>query len=85
MFEGKTASGFEYQIPEENVNDMEFIDAINEMDAGAYTAVGKVATLLLGDQKRALYDHVRTPAGKVPIDKVINELRDILSGEGLKK
>ncbi len=85
MFEGKTSSGFEYQIPEENVNDMEFIDAVNDMDAGMYTAVSKVASLLLGEQKKALYDHVRTPAGKVPIDKVINELRDILSGEGLKK
>lgn len=44
-------------------------------------AVSNAVTLLLGaGQKKALYDHLRTKAGNVPVAAVSAAVREILSG-----
>lgn len=79
MKQGKTNSGFEFEVDENAINDMEIIDAFVEIQDGnpaAYNTV--VKKLFTPEQKKALYDHVRTD-GRVPLDKLAVEINDVLS------
>lgn len=82
MIEIKTESGFTCQLPEDAMDDMELVEIL----AGDYPNEAfrnaAVARHLLGDQKTALYDHLRNIHGKVPATAVDKELRDILHGFG---
>ena len=92
MIKGTTKTGFEFEIDEERVNNMEFIDALTELDetsvsngnAGEIMAlISKLLKFILTkEQKKALYDHVRNDKGLVPIEKVQAELLDIIKFDG---
>lgn len=86
MLKGKTKSGFAFDIPDERLNNMELLDALAELDAGDSTQMSWVLKQLFSpEQKKALYDHLRTPAGTVPIEAVVAELEEILaSGQQAK-
>ena len=63
------------------MNMIELLDALAEADNGNVLAVSNAVTLLLGaGQKKALYDHLRTKAGNVPVAAVSAAVREILSG-----
>lgn len=79
MITGTTKSGFAFSVPEDVVNDMELFEALCDLDDGDATAVVPVVRRVLGNQKKALYDHLRTDGGRVPVDKVAEEIADILS------
>ena len=79
MITGTTKSGFSFSVPEDVVNDMELFEALCDLDDGDATAVVPVVRRVLGTQKKALYDHLRTDTGRVPVDKVAEEIADILS------
>ena len=73
-----TKSGFCLEIEEERLNNMELLDALTDLDGGDGTALSTVLRLLLTkEQKKALYDHLRTPGGMVPIEAVAETLREI--------
>ena len=73
MIKGTTESGFKFELNPEDVNDMEFVEMLAEVD-NDISKFPKVIEMALGkDQKRRLYDHVRTDAGKVPVDKAVAE------------
>lgn len=76
--EGVTRSGFRFTVPDDVVNDMELFEALCDLDAGDMRAVVPVCRKVLGDQKAALYAHLRAENGRVPIDKVSEEIADIL-------
>ena len=80
MIEIKTNTGFLCQIPEDAVNDMELVELMAAEMPEAFR-IAKVAAHLLGDQKKALYEHVRKD-GRVPVDAVEQEIHDILRGLG---
>lgn len=82
MIRGKLESGFEYEVAEEVRDNMELLDAIVEADENPL-AVSKVVKLLLGEeQRRKLYDHLRTDKGNVPILAVSNAVAEIFRGSG---
>ena len=82
MIRGKLESGFEYEVAEEVRDNMELLDAIVEAEENPL-AVSKVVKLLLGeDQRRRLYDHLRTDKGNVPILAVSNAVAEIFRGSG---
>lgn len=82
MICGKLKSGFEYEVAEEVRDNMELLDAIVEAEENPL-AVSKVVKLLLGeDQRRKLYDHLRTEKGNVPILAVSNAVAEIFRGSG---
>lgn len=86
MLKGKTKSGFEFSIDESAQNDMELLDLLSEMDDGKATVMPKVATKLFGkEQKRRLYDHLRTKEGNVPIDVFMEEVSEIFAIIGGEK
>lgn len=79
MITGTTRSGFEFSVPEDVANDMELFEALCDLDNGDATAVVPVVRRVLGDQKKKLYDHLRTESGRVPVEKVAEEIADILA------
>lgn len=78
MVSGVTSSGFKFEIDETRLDDMEFIDALGEIEENAI-ALSKVVVTLLGKEQRArLYDHVRNEAGRVPLEAITSELVEIM-------
>lgn len=71
-----TKSGFVFNIRKERLDNMELIDALAELETDPLQ-ISNVITLMLGDEKKKLYDHVRTEEGFVPIEKVEKELSEI--------
>lgn len=79
MISGVTRSGFAFEVDEEIANDMELFEALCDLDNGDATAVVPVCRIVLGDQKKALYEHLRADNGRVPVTKVSEEIADILT------
>ena len=49
MIQGKTKSGFAYQLDDNTMNNMELVDAMAELDDGGHPfALSRVCLLLLG-------------------------------------
>ena len=84
MIQGKTRTGFSYEIAEDTMNNMELVDAMAELDEGGHPfALSRVCLLLLGkEQRKRLYDHIREKDGKVPPQKMGEEIADIIRGYG---
>lgn len=79
MMQGKTSTGFEFKVDEKALDNMELVDAIAEADSNP-VAVTRVITLLLGnEQKKCLYDHLRTPDGRVPIKDATTAVVEIFN------
>lgn len=84
MIKGKTNSGFEFEYDEQALNDMEFLDAVVESESGDASAILKaqsfmVIKLLGKDQRKRLYDHVRTADGRVPVEAIEQELTEMMA------
>lgn len=84
MIEGKTKTGFTYQLDDDAMNNMELVDAMAELDDGGHPfALSRVCLLLLGkEQRKRLYDHIRTEDGRVPPQAMGEEIADIIRGFG---
>ncbi len=82
MVRVKTSSGFECELDEKNLNDMELVEAIVEAHEGKLLVIPKIIKKLLGEKaKKALYDFCREKeTGRVPLDKVSTELTEIIKG-----
>lgn len=81
MIEGKTSCGFEYKIEDAVLDDMELVDALANLEENP-TAISKIVRLLLGDsQKKDLYEKVRTPEGRVPVNDVMQVVEEIFSAK----
>ena len=79
---GVTASGFEFEIDDAVINDMELIDAIADSMDDNPLAFSKVCAKLLGsEQRKKLYDHLREN-GRVPLEKISTEITDIFNSFG---
>ena len=73
----KTASGFEFEIEDGVLDNMELLDAIAELEENPLKLT-KVVKLLLGEEtKERLYDHVRHEKGRVPAEALSTEVADI--------
>ncbi len=84
MIQGTTKSGFAYELQDDAMNNMELVDAMAELDDGGHPfALSRVCLLLLGrDQRKRLYDHIRTEDGRVPPKAMGEEIADIIRGFG---
>lgn len=77
MIKGKTNSGFEFEIPEHVLNSMELLDAIVAIDENLGNISKVVKMILTEDQRKQLYEHLRTKDGNVPIMAVAQEIAEI--------
>lgn len=83
MVTGKTTSGFSFSIPRKVMDNMEFVDTLAEASESNPIAVSKTVQLLLGDDvRKALYNHVRTEDGRVPVKAVCEEVVEIIKAFG---
>ena len=82
MISGVTKNGFAFEIMDERADNMELIDALADIDDGNLLAVSKVLTLLLGpEQKKKMYDFVRTEDGIVSAQTVSEMIVEILAAK----
>lgn len=80
MTEVITASGFAVDIDEAVLDDMELLDMLMETSKDNVRHLPAILGKLLGEEgKRRLYDHVRTPEGRVPYGAIDRELTEIFS------
>lgn len=77
MVRGKLKNGFEYEIEDHTLNDMELLDLIHEVDEDRSMLPELIRKLLGKDQKKAFYDSLRTENGNVPVDETVLALREI--------
>lgn len=79
MIRGKTSTGFAFEIEEHVLDNMELVDAIMEADENP-TALSKIVKILLpADQRKELYNHLRTEKGNVPIMAVAQAVAEIFN------
>ena len=79
---GKTSTGFEFDIEDERLDDMELVDIMAEIDENPLL-MPKLCKMLLGEeQKKRLYDHLRSEDGGVPIEATTNAIQEIFSSPG---
>lgn len=77
--QGKTKSGFVYTLDPNKLDDFELLEKLAGVDDNILD-LPKILVMLLGkEQKDKLYDHVRTEDGRVPIQKVTEEIMDIFT------
>ena len=79
-------NGLELEVNENSLNNMELLDALEEMTDGNELAISKVVKLMLGKENRKkLYDSIRHKDGRVPledVDKCLTEIMMLLGEQG---
>ena len=79
---GKTSTGFEFDIEDERLDEMELVDIMAEIDENPLL-MPKLCKMLLGEeQKKRLYDHLRSEDGRVPIEATTNAIQEIFNSPG---
>ena len=79
---GKISTGFEFDIEDERLDDMELVDIMAEIDENPLL-MPKLCKMLLGEeQKKRLYDHLRSEDGRVPIEATTNAIQEIFNSPG---
>ena len=80
MIKGTTESGFKFEIAEESLNDMEFLEVLVDVTGGNKAQFPAFLSRFFGEeQKKELYEHCRNEAGRVPIDAVEAEVAAVLT------
>lgn len=83
MLKGETKSGFQYEIPDNVFDNMELVDAIAEAAEDDNAAISRIVKLTLGaEQRKKLYDHLRTEDGRVPTEQVFEAVGEIFAAFG---
>lgn len=85
MVTGKTASGFEFAIDPEAIDDFEVLEALANVSKGEVLDLPFVVEKILGkEQKKRLYDHLRNKQGRVPVKQTSEEIVEIFKAAGEK-
>ena len=80
----QTKTGFEMEIDDSCIDDMELFEAITDLQDGNTMAIPTVVGKICGVNKKALYDHCRTEDGRVPMQAISDEINDIFEVLGAK-
>ena len=82
MKKGKLNNGFEYEVDENVLDDMELLDALAEAEENPLK-ISVVSRKVLGtEQRKRLYDHLRREDGTVPVEDASQAIIDILEDMG---
>lgn len=85
MIKGKTKSGFSFQLEESALDNFELIEEFAKADSGDVGALVRGITMLLGEeQKKRLYEHLRTDKGNVPIEAFQKAIFEIMEKAGVE-
>lgn len=79
MIKGTTASGFGFHLNDNVLDNMELLELMIEVQNGNPAALIPSLKMILGDeQRKALYDHLRTEDGRVPVAAVAAAFAEIV-------
>lgn len=78
---GKTSTGFEFDIEDERLDDMELVDIMAEIDENRCLCQSFARCSWERAEKR-LYDHLRSEDGRVPIEATTNAIQEIFNSPG---
>ena len=83
MVRCETRTGFVCELPENVMDNMELLDVMaDETMEMVFRASAAVKMILGTEQRKKLYDHLRTDDGRVPVAAVNEALEDILQSFG---
>lgn len=76
--------GFQLEVEENRLDNMELVDAMSDLVEGENAlAMARVVKALLGDKvKKLLYEHLRAEDGRVPTEKVGTAITEIINALG---
>ena len=82
MITAKTNDGFEIELSEDALDDAELLDALGGMQDGNVFDMSRLTLRLLGKEgRKKLYDHLRTPDGRVPADALGELMNSFTAGK----
>lgn len=80
MISGKTTSGFEFEIDDDVMDDMELLEGLTALDKGDMGPLSDVLIALFGkEQKKRLYDFLRGDRGRVKASLVMEAVAEVFS------
>lgn len=83
MIKGTTASGFAYEVEKAAMENMELLELLAENGEENLLIYPKLTEMIFGkEQKQALYAHLRNEKGRVPINEVVNAVKDVFTAYG---
>lgn len=86
MVSGKTRTGFEFVIADDALNDYEILELMAKVRKNDVLSISELLEKLLGEeQKNRLKDHCRDESGKVPMERINDEIVDIFTDKQVKK
>lgn len=77
MIKGKTKSGFEFEIDEEQLNDYRFLKEIARVEDNPLRFPFLLEKMLSDEQEERLLKHLEDDKGRVDPEKVMEEIKDI--------
>lgn len=77
MIKGKTKSGFEFEINEEQLNDYRFLKEVARVEDNPLRFPFLLEKMLSEDQEEKLIKHLEDDNGRVDPQKVMEEVKDI--------
>lgn len=85
MIKGTTQTGFKFSIDPDAVKDMEFIELAADAEENGLLLPKMIEHILGKEQKKKLYDHVRNSKGRVMVEDVSEEIKDIFNAISSEK
>lgn len=78
----KLENGFEATIDDAVMDDAEFVDLLADVEENPLRA-GRILTWIYGKEgKKALYDHIRTKDGRVPVQAMNDAIEQTFNALG---
>ncbi len=82
MTKGILENGFEFEIDEEALNDMRYIERIRKAGDDPVSSLELAEATLGVEQKERLYKHLEDDKGRVPPEAFYNALSEIFDKAG---
>lgn len=78
MISGVTDSGFAFEIDDEVMDDMEFLEILVAISNGDKSKLPAFVTSFFGEEQKArLYDHCRSEKGRVSLSRIEEEIKGV--------
>lgn len=78
MIKGVTKSGFEFELDENAMDNMELVDILATAQENDPFAVSRIVRCFLSeDQRRRLYEHHRDDSGRVPYTAIQEDVAEM--------
>ena len=72
--------GFSLEIDDKKLDDYELMEALTDIDKGKAARITDAVDILLGEEKRRLFEHIRKEKGYVSMEVVQNALLEVITG-----